>query len=83
MIFKNARTRLPFEGVASFIMLCRRDATEILSIRFFYVSSSSWNLYDLLVDFCEYQGIHTPRSIHAQRFAARSVYLFCFYSQGA
>ncbi len=57
MIFKNARTRLPFEGVASFYNALQKGRDRNSFNPLFYVSSSSWNLYDLLVDFCEYQGI--------------------------
>lgn len=57
MLLKNARTRLPFEGVAAFYDALQKgiDGTYVNPI--FYVSSSSWNLYDLLVDFCEVRGI--------------------------
>lgn len=51
----NASTRLPFPGVAAFYRALHRgpDATNPL----FYVSSSPWNLYDLLVDFFRLQEI--------------------------
>lgn len=57
MLFKNARTRLPFEGVAAFYRALYNgtDPTQINPI--FYVSSSSWKLYDLLCEFCQIQGI--------------------------
>lgn len=57
MIFKNARSRLPFEGVASFYSALQKGGDGLSFNPVFYVSSSSWNLYDLLVDFCNYQGI--------------------------
>jgi phosphatidate phosphatase APP1 len=57
----NARTRLPFPGVAQFYRALQRcagatgtDATATTATCYnpiFYVSSSPWNLYDLLVDF--------------------------------
>jgi phosphatidate phosphatase APP1 len=47
----NARTRLPFPGVAAFY----RALGSLNPL--FYVSSSPWNLYDLLVDFFKIQGI--------------------------
>lgn len=51
----NARTRLPFPGVASFYRaLCNGHDTQN---PIFYVSSSPWNLYDLLVDFFELQAV--------------------------
>jgi phosphatidate phosphatase APP1 len=46
ILTKNAKTRLPFEGVAEFYQ--KLKATEN---PFFYVSSSEWNLYDFLTDF--------------------------------
>ncbi len=58
MLFKNARTRVPFEGVAAFYRALRQgrgDQTGPNPV--FYVSSSEWNLYDLLVDFFEFRGI--------------------------
>ena len=48
----NARTRLPFAGVATFYKALQRGRNPI-----FYVSSSPWNLYDLLSDFMLEQGI--------------------------
>lgn len=57
MLFKNARSRLPFEGVASFYSALQKGRDGHAFNPIFYVSSSSWNLYDLLVDFCNYQGI--------------------------
>ncbi|MBD0258241.1 MAG: DUF2183 domain-containing protein, partial [Cytophagales bacterium] len=57
MLFKNARSRLPFEGVASFYSALQKGRDGGAFNPVFYVSSSSWNLYDLLVDFCNYQGI--------------------------
>lgn len=49
--FENARTRLPFEGVAKFFQALRRGASGENFNPIFYVSSSTWNLYDLLYDF--------------------------------
>ena len=55
----NARTRLPFEGVAAFYRaLHRGDAGETTN-PIFYVSSSPWNLYDLLQEVFEVHGIPT------------------------
>ena len=46
----NSRTRLPFEGVAAFYQALRRgDGSAINPI--YYVSSSAWNLFDMLHDF--------------------------------
>lgn len=47
----SARTRLPFKGVAAFYRALSRGTGHANPI--FYLSSSPWNLYDLLVDFME------------------------------
>ncbi|WP_017731517.1 App1 family protein [Nafulsella turpanensis] len=57
MLFKNARTRLPFEGVAAFYRALYEGTNPFQINPIFYVSSSSWKLFDLLQDFCELQGI--------------------------
>jgi len=49
---KNAKTRLPFEGVAAFYQKLKGEENP-----FFYVSSSEWNLYDFLQDFFEVRNI--------------------------
>ncbi|MCX7791044.1 MAG: alpha/beta fold hydrolase [Chloroflexaceae bacterium] len=53
----NARTRLPFEGVAALYgaLVAGPDGQRQNPI--FYVSSSPWNLYDFLVDFLAYHGL--------------------------
>jgi len=56
-IFGNARTRLPFPGVAAFYRALRTGARGDEKNPIFYVSSSPWNLYDLLVEFLDLQGI--------------------------
>lgn len=56
MLLKNAVTRMPFEGVAAFYRALHNGKTSAFN-PIFYVSSSEWNLYDLLVDFCEHQNI--------------------------
>ena len=54
--FGNARTRMPFAGVAAFYRALHQDANPI-----FYVSSSPWNLFDMLHDFMDLQRIpHGP-----------------------
>lgn len=52
MFLFNAKTRLPFEGVAHFYQALCRGKNPI-----FYVSSSPWNLYPMLIDFLENQNI--------------------------
>ncbi len=53
----NARTRLPFPGVAAFYRALLDGAHGNDLNPLFYVSSSPWNLYDLLVDFFGLQNI--------------------------
>jgi phosphatidate phosphatase APP1 len=53
----NALTRLPFEGVAEFYTALQRDSAGALANPIFYVSSSPWNMYDLLADFLVLHGI--------------------------
>jgi phosphatidate phosphatase APP1 len=53
----NAKTRLPFAGVAAFYQALQKGKNPNAANPIFYVSSSPWNLYDLLTDFCEIQQI--------------------------
>ncbi len=53
----NARTRLPFPGVAAFYRALHRGSEGPFVNPLFYVSSSPWNLYDMLADFLDIQGI--------------------------
>ena len=48
---ENAHTRLPFEGVAKLYQALRRGADGSHFNPIFYVSSSAWNIYDVLRDF--------------------------------
>ncbi|MBE0661429.1 MAG: DUF2183 domain-containing protein [Bacteroidales bacterium] len=52
-ISKNAYTRRPFPGVSEFYKALSDNNTN----PFFYVSSSDWNLYDLIRDFLNYRDI--------------------------
>lgn len=49
----NAHTRLPFAGVAEFYKSLQLGRNGKQNNPFFYVSSSPWNLYDLLIDFLD------------------------------
>lgn len=51
--FNNAYTRLPFPGVAAFYRALHQDGRNPI----FYVSTSPWNLYDLLTGFLALRGI--------------------------
>jgi phosphatidate phosphatase APP1 len=53
----NARTRVPFPGVAAFYRALQHGAGEAYFNPVFYVSSSPWNLYDLLTEFLSLQKI--------------------------
>ena len=55
-IISNAAARLPFEGVADLYRALHADRNPL-----FYVSSSPWNLYELLDDYMEINKIpHGP-----------------------
>jgi phosphatidate phosphatase APP1 len=53
----NARTRLPFPGVAAFYRALERGADGERLNPIFYVSSSPWNIHDLIAEFMDVQGI--------------------------
>lgn len=53
----NAHTRLPFEGVAAFYRALAYGTGTTADNPVFFVSSSPWNLYDLLAEFMDVQGI--------------------------
>ena len=54
---ENARTRLPFPGVAAFYQALHAGATGSAPAPIFYVSSSPWNMHDFLLEFLEIRGI--------------------------
>ena len=55
--FHNAHTRLPFAGVSEFYKSLQLGKNGKRNNPFFYVSSSPWNLYDLLIDFLDVNDI--------------------------
>lgn len=58
VFFGNARTRLPFPGVAAFYQALHHGAGgPPAGNPLFYVSSSPWNFYDMLAEFLELQAI--------------------------
>jgi phosphatidate phosphatase APP1 len=59
MVFENARTRLPFPGVAAFYQALHRGVSGDARNPLFYVSSSPWNLFDVITEFLELQRIPT------------------------
>jgi phosphatidate phosphatase APP1 len=58
MVFlRNARSRLPFPGVAAFYQALHLGPQSNSANPIFYVSSSAWNIYDLLIDFFAHNDI--------------------------
>ncbi|WP_462252304.1 App1 family protein [Ferruginibacter sp.] len=57
VLLGNARTRLPFAGVTEFYKALQLGRNGKRNNPFFYVSSSPWNLYDLLTDFMDFNEI--------------------------
>jgi phosphatidate phosphatase APP1 len=53
----NARTRLPFPGVAALYRALRNGATGDEKNPIYYVSSSPWNIYDVIAEFMDLQEI--------------------------
>lgn len=77
VLFENALTRLPFPGVAAFYRALERGATGADANPVFYVSSSPWNLYDVIDGFLAAQQIPTGplllRDWELTRLTARHV----------
>jgi phosphatidate phosphatase APP1 len=57
VLLNNAHTRLPFEGVHAFYEALQRGAEGRDLNPIFYVSSSPWNIYDMLEDFLDVHGV--------------------------
>jgi phosphatidate phosphatase APP1 len=57
VLFSNAQSKQPFAGVAAFYQALQRGATGRPDNPFFYVSSSPWNLYDVLDEFLKIHAI--------------------------
>lgn len=57
ILTKNSKTRLPFTGVAAFYHALHNGPEPHVTNPIFYVSSSEWNLYDFLDDFCQVRNI--------------------------
>ena len=53
----NARTRLPFPGVAAFYKALRNGSSGDDRNPIYYVSSSPWNIYDVICEFMDIQKI--------------------------
>jgi phosphatidate phosphatase APP1 len=80
MLFHNALTRTPFEGVSSFYKALEKGK-ENRKNPFFYVSSSEWNLYDLLENFFDHNDI--PKGVLQLRRLENSIYKFWKSGQGS
>ncbi len=80
MLFKNALTRLPFKGVKVFYNALERGKEKNAHYPFFYVSSSEWNLYDLLENFFDHNKI--PKGVFMLRKLEGSIYKFWKSGQG-
>ena len=74
MLLKNALTRSPFQGVSKFYRALTLGKEEAENNPFFYVSSSEWNLYDLLDDFFHFN--HLPKGVFMLRKLKWSIYKF-------
>jgi phosphatidate phosphatase APP1 len=57
VLLANAHTREPFPGVAAFYRALARGGGATETNPLFYVSSSPWNLHDLLAEFMDVQRI--------------------------
>jgi phosphatidate phosphatase APP1 len=57
VLLKNARTRLPLKGVADFYKALHHGVSGNGKNPLFYVSSSPWNIYDLFLEFFQFNDI--------------------------
>jgi phosphatidate phosphatase APP1 len=57
VLLGNAHTRLPFPGVAPFYRALQAGADGQADNPFFYVSSSPWNLHDVLLEILDRHGL--------------------------
>lgn len=74
MLLKNALTRNPFPGVTYFYKALSKGKDNTSDFPFFYVSSSEWNLYDLLEHFFFINDL--PKGIFLLRKLEYSIYKF-------
>ena len=59
VLFNNAQTRVSFPGVSDFYHALQKGSSGQAHNPVFYVSSSPWNIYDLLIEFMEFHHIPT------------------------
>jgi phosphatidate phosphatase APP1 len=81
MLFKNALMRVPFKGVASFYCALESGVEKDAFHPFFYVSSSEWNLYDLLENFFDHNQI--PKGIFMLRKLEHNILKFWKSGRGS
>ncbi len=74
MLLKNALTRLPFPGIVKFYQALAIGKKKQEKNPFFYVSSSEWNLYDLLEDFFSFNKF--PKGVFLLRKLSHSIFKF-------
>jgi phosphatidate phosphatase APP1 len=74
MLFKNALTRNAFSNVGLFYQGLAEGKDKLENNPFFFVSSSEWNLYDLLEDFFTFNKI--PKGVFLLRTLTYSIYKF-------
>jgi phosphatidate phosphatase APP1 len=65
LLTHNSRTRKPFPGVEAFYRALHTGLDGKSANPFFYISSSEWNLYDLIDDFCSYNNF--PKGVFLLR----------------
>lgn len=65
LLTHNSRTRKPFPGVDAFYRALHIGPDGTGNNPFFYISSSEWNLYDLIDDFCTYNNF--PKGVFLLR----------------
>lgn len=53
LAINNARSRLPFRGVANLYQALHRGSSGTSTNPFFYISSGQWSLYDFLIEFLD------------------------------
>ncbi|MBT30965.1 MAG: hypothetical protein CMO01_15000 [Thalassobius sp.] len=81
LLWKNAFTRKTFSGASIFYNALLDGMVNGGKNPFFYVSSSDWNLYDLLVDFCDLHKI--PKGVFMLNdFRKRDSLKFKFWKGG-
>lgn len=81
MLLRNALTRAPFKGVSTFYSALEKGPRSTSFIPFFYVSSSEWNLYDLLEDFFNHNSI--PKGVFMLRKLEHNILKFWKSGQGS